>query len=285
MQSRRTVWLLLAPALGVYALFVLWPIIQSVRFSLFVGSDAVGGHFVRLLLRPDVRFFRALGNNVLLVLLSLLIQLPCAMGLALLLSGRLPGRGVFRTVFFAPMVIPTVAIGFLWRFIYQPGWQGGLLNQLLMLVGLGTVDWLGNPGIDLFAIIVTVSWRHVGFHTVIFLAGLQGIPEEIYEAARIDGATAWETFRDITLPMLRPVIAVSATLSLVGSLKYFDIFYVMSPVGGTRGSADLVTTYMYRTAFSALNYGYGSAIAVTLLVITLLVAVPAMRLLQGRRAQ
>ncbi|MFO7898345.1 MAG: sugar ABC transporter permease [Planctomycetota bacterium] len=285
MRTRRTTWLLLAPALAFYALFVLWPILQSIRFSLFVGSEAVGGHFARLLLRPDGRFFRALGNNVLLVLLSLLIQLPCALGLALLLSGRLPGRGVLRTIYFAPMVIPTVAIGFLWRFIYKPASQGGLLNQLLAGVGLGAVDWLGDPGVDLFAIILAVSWRYIGFHTVIFLAGLQAIPGEVYEAARIDGATEWEAFRDITLPMMRRVIAVSATLSLVGSLKYFDIFYVMSPGGGTRGSADLVTTYMYRTAFGAQSPGYGSAIAVALLAVTLLVAVPVMRMLRGRRVR
>lgn len=271
------------PACLFYAAFVLWPICQSVAFSLSMGCDTFGGHFAELLFGPDARFFQALGNNILLVVLSLIIQLPFAMGLALLLSGKLPGRGLLRTVYFAPMIVPTVAIGFLWRFIYAPAGQSGLLNELLAGAGLGTVNWLGHPGVDIFAIVVTVSWRYIGFHTVIFMAGLQAIPTELYEAARIDGATEWEAFRDVTLPMMRRVIAISATLSIIGSLKYFDIFYIMSPGGGTNGSADLVTTYMYRTAFEAQRPGYGSAIAVALLVVTVAVALPVMRMLHGRR--
>jgi len=279
----RTPWLFLLPACVFYAAFVLWPIGQSVGVSLVWGCETFGGHFAELLFRPDVRFFRALMNNALLVILSLVVQLPCAMGLALLLSGRMPGRGVLRTVYFAPMIVPTVAIGFLWRFIYAPAAEHGLLNELLAGLGLGTVNWLGSASVDLFAIIVTVSWRYIGFHTVLFMAGLQSIPDELYEAARIDGATEWEAFRDITLPMMRRVIAISATLSIIGSLKYFDIFYVMSPGGGTQGSTDLVTTYMYRTAFESQRPGYGSAVAVALLVVTVAVAVPVMRMLHGER--
>jgi len=130
-----------------------------------------------------------------------------------------------------------------------------------------------------------VSWRYIGFHTVIFMAGLESIPQEVYEAARIDGATDWQAFRDVTLPMMRRVIGISATLSIIGSLKYFDVFYIMSPRGGTGGSADLVTTYMYRTAFrpGGGDHGYASAMAVALLAITIIIAVPAMRVLHGRR--
>jgi len=279
----RTAWLFVLPACLFYAAFVAWPVLQSVLFALFKGCDVPGAHFARLLLRPDHLFFRALANNALLVVLSLVIQLPCAMGLALLLTGRIPGRGLLRTVYFAPMIVPTVAIGFLWQFVFAPRGQHGLFNELLFALGLGTVDWLGSPSTDLFAIIVAVSWRYIGFHTVLFMAGLESIPGELYEAARIDGASEWHAFRDITLPMMRRVITIAATLSLIGSLKYFDIFYVMAPRGGTAGSADLVTTYMYRTAFDARDFGYASALAVALLIVTLAVAIPAMRLLGGRR--
>ncbi len=270
----RTFWVFVLPALLFYVAFVVWPIAQS------LGMSVGGGHYARLI--ADPRFWLALSNTLLLVVLSLAIQLPAAMGLAVLLCGRLPGRGVFRTVYFAPVVVPTAAVGFLWKFLYAPAEQQGLLNGLLAALGLGPVDWLGSPGVDLLAIVIVVSWRYIGFHTVIFMAGLESIPQEVYEAARIDGASAWETFVEVTLPMMRRVIAVSATLSIIGSLKYFDIFYIMSPGGGTDGSADLVTTYMYRTAFRANEFGYASALAVVLLLLTVAVAVPAMRLLHGR---
>lgn len=270
----RTFWAFVLPACAFYAAFVLWPIVRS------LGMSVGGGHYARLV--ADARFWLAFSNTLLLVVLSLVIQLPAAMGLALLLCGRLPGRGLFRTVYFAPVVVPTAAVGFLWKFIYAPAEQHGLLNGLLAALGLGPVDWLGSPGIDLLAIVIVVSWRYIGFHTVIFMAGLESIPDEVYEAARIDGASAWESFAEVTLPMMRRVIAVSATLSIIGSLKYFDIFYIMSPGGGTDGSADLVTTYMYRTAFGAKEFGYASALAIVLLVLTFAVAVPAMRLMRGR---
>jgi len=277
----RTAWMFVLPACLFYAAFVLWPVLHTLVLGAFGEGAPPGGHFVRLL--GDERFYKALTNNGLLVVMSLVVQLPLAMGLALLLTGRLPGRGLLRVVYFAPMVVPTAAIGFLWQFIYAPLQQHGLLNELLHAVGLGSVDWLGDPGTDIFAIIVTVSWRYVGFHTVIFMAGLESIPGEVYEAARIDGASGWQAFRDITLPMMRRVIAISATLSIIGSLKYFDIFFIMSRGGGTQGSTELVTTYVYRQAFDARQPGYASALAVALLAVTIAAAVPAMRLLHGRR--
>jgi raffinose/stachyose/melibiose transport system permease protein len=280
---QRTAWLFLLPALVFFAVFVLWPIVHTIGLSLG-GEAAPGGAFARLL--HDPKFFTALGNNLLLVVLSLVLQLPIAMALALLLCGRLPGRGVLRTIYFAPMVVPTAAIAFLWQFLYAPAGQGGLLNQALATLGLGTVNWLGDPDVSVFALIAVVSWRYIGFHTVIFMAGIESIPAELNEAARIDGASEWELFRDVTLPMLRRVVAVSATLSIIGSLKYFDIFFILSPGGGARGSAtELVTTYMWRTAFrpGGGDAAYASAMAVALLVVTAAVAVPTMKFLHGKR--
>jgi len=181
------------------------------------------------------------------------------------------------------MILPSTATAFLWKFIYAPPDEHGLLNSLLRGLGLGTVNWLADPGTDLLAIIGIVSWVYIGFHTVLFMAGLESIPAELYEAARIDGASEWQCFRDVTLPMMRRVIAVSATLSIIGSLKYFDVFYVLSPSGGTDGSTDLVTTYLYRTRFVEHQDGYACALAVALLLVVLAVALPAMRWLHGKR--
>jgi raffinose/stachyose/melibiose transport system permease protein len=285
-MTRTTPYAFILPAALFYLLFVLWPITNTAWLGL-AGADgdaAMGASFAQLL--DDARFWTALGNNVLLVVLSLLVQLPIAMALALLLAGRLPGRGLFRTIYFAPMILSTAAIAFLWRFLYDPAELGGPINTLLRSVGLPAVGWLSDPDVDLFAITAVVCWRYIGFHAVILLAGLQGIPGDVYEAARIDGASRWITFRDVTLPMMRPVIAISATLSVIGSLKYFDIFYVMSPGGGQDGSADLVATHMYRTAFppggGLGDAGYASALATALLVVTLLVALVAIRFLRGR---
>ena len=256
----------LLPAGLLFGLFVLLPIAEAVRYGLFRwdlrhpdGAVWAAGRNVSELLR-DGLFWKCLGHNGLLAAVSLFVQLPLALGLALLLAGRLPGRGGFRTICFAPMVMPTVAVGFLWTFVYDP--TAGLLG-----------GWLGDAHTALWAAIVAISWRFIGFHTVIFLAGLASIPEELYEAAKVDGAGRVRQFRHITLPLLIPAATVSATLSLIGSIKYFDIIYVLFPEGSVDESAEVVATYMYRTVFVERRAGYGSLLAVALFVIVMVVAV------------
>ena len=286
--ERRAVFAFLAPAVGVYALFVLLPIVQSVYFSFFrwrgVGAakDFVGlANFAELI--GDAVFWRALGHNGILILLSLAIQLPLALLLALLLSGRVRLRGLVRTVWFAPMVMPTVAIAILWGFIYNP--QFGILNEALRRIGLGALahGWLGDPGTSLLAVVVTICWRYTGFHMVIFMAGLESIPEEIYEAARVDGATGVRVLRHITLPLLRRTAAISATLSIIGSLKYFDLVYLMTR-GGPMHSSELATTYTF-SAFRQDRYGYASALAVAMLLVAAAVSFAVLKLFARRREQ
>lgn len=263
-------WALLAPAIIFYGLFVLLPIAQSAAYSLFdwsgVGAEKM---FISLenyaWLCRDPVFWRALRNNFLLVLLSLVIQLPAAMGLAVLLSYLRRTRSLFRTILFAPMMLPAVAVGLLWSFIYLPG--DGLLDRFLALFSNHVAfGWLGRSDMVLPAVIAAICWRHTGFHMVLFIAGIESIPEELYEAARLDGASEWQVFRRITLPMLLPVTRVSAVLSIVGSLKYFDLIWVMTR-GGPAHASELVATYVYKTGIEAQEFGRGSALAVALLAI------------------
>lgn len=284
-HRRFTPLLFLFPACAVYAVFVLLPIGESLRLSLYHWSSPLAeptfhglANFADLLRDPI--FWRALWHNALLVILSLAVQLPLACGLALLLQQPIRGRGLLRTALFAPMIMPTAAIAALWLFLYQPG--DGLLTQLIRLFRPDfDYGWLAVPTHALFWVFLTICWRHTGFHLVLFLAGVAAIPDDLYEAARIDGAGEWAQARHITLPLLKPVAAVAATLSVIGSLKYFDLVYLMLDRGVPEEHRELLATYVYRLAFSGFSgrYGYSSSVAVSLLVVALAVIVP----LQWRR--
>ncbi|MBQ9366753.1 MAG: sugar ABC transporter permease [Victivallales bacterium] len=285
MHTRKyTPWLFLLPALLAYGLFVLWPIVNSFQMSLFhwdgpMSSPAFYGLRNYSELLHDKVFWYSLWHNLLLLVGSLAIQLPLAAFLAILLHYPTWGRTVFRTAFFAPMIMPTVAIAILWQYIYEPG--NGLLTALIQLVKPDfEFAWLATPGWSLLWIFVTICWQYTGFHTVLFMAGLSGIPNDYFEAARIDGASEWQICWHIILPLLKPTAIVSATLSIVGSLKYFDLVYMMS--GGLPAeSREVLATYIYRLAFDQGQgrFGYGSAAAVLLFLTALLVVIP----LQSRR--
>ena len=283
MHTRKyTPWLFLAPALLVYALFVLWPITQSFQMSLFhwdgpMSSPVFHGLHNYCALLSDKVFWFSLWHNLLLLVGSLAIQLPLAAFLAILLHYPTWGRTIFRTAFFAPMIMPTVAIAILWQYIYEPG--NGLLTALIQLFKPDfEFAWLATPGWSLLWIFVTICWQYTGFHTVLFMAGLSGIPNDYFEAARIDGASEWQICRHIILPLLKPTAIVSATLSIVGSLKYFDLVYMMS--GGLPAeSREVLATYIYRLAFDQGQgrFGYGSAAAVMLFLTALIVVIPLQR--------
>ena len=262
------------PTLLVYALFVLLPIFLSIWLSFFRWDGITQPRFVGLAnyfrVLQDSVFWRALGHNFVLVVLSLVIQLPLALLLAVLLSRRVLGRAVFRTVYFMPMVLPTAAIGLLWSVVYLPG--TGILDRAIGLFVDGfSFPWLGSQQTVLLAVVVAVCWRYTGFHLVLFMAGLESIPEALYEAARVDGASEWQIFRHVSLPLLLPVARISATLSVVGSLKYFDLIYVMTG-GGPAHASELVATYMFKQGITGCQVGRGSTIAVALFVVAFCVA-------------
>ena len=269
-----TIILFLLPALLLYGLFVVYPIVQSTRYSLydwnglepldqFVGSD----NFSRAW--GDPLFRGALKHNLILLVLGVVIQIPFALGLAVLLDSRIKGRAVMRTVFFAPYILSEVVTGVVWRQILRPG---GMLDQSLTNVGAESwiQGWLSDPNIVLYSLFFVITWKYFGFHMVLMLAGLQQIPKELKEAAAIDGASAWKSFRHVTLPLLLPTIRVSVFLSVIGVLQLFDIVWVTTK-GGPIGSSSTMATYLYDQFRKGL-WGYASAVSIFIFGLSLIVA-------------
>lgn len=276
-RTSLTGYLFVLPAVLVFIAYVAYPLLHTVILSSYTWSPVnpirsfVGAeNFARLLADPN--FLIAARNNIYFIILSLAIQLPIALLLAIGLNSSLRHHHLLRTIFFAPFVVPVVAVGLVWQLIYEPNF--GAFNGLLDAVGLSSVTagWLGEPHLAIFAVIAVSCWRYLGFHMMILLAGLQAIPDELYEAARIDGATAWQQLIHIVLPSIRRILLVDALLITVGSVKIFDIVQVMTS-GGPGYSSDVLATYMYKSAFTFDQMGYSAAIAVIMLVITLALTV------------
>lgn len=262
------------PGLLLYGTFVLYPIVQSLRYSLYDWNGLesldqfVGlGNFRRAF--GDALFRGALKHNLILMVLGVTLQIPFALALAVLLDSKIKGRALMRTVFFAPYILSEVVTGVVFRQILRPG---GLVDQSLEGAGAdGLVHgWLSEPKIVLYVLFVVISWKYFGFHMVILLAGLQGIPKELHEAASIDGASRWEQFRYVTLPLLAPTVRVSAFLSMIGVLQLFDIVWVTTK-GGPIGSSSTMATYLY-DQFRKSLFGYASAVSIIIFAISLIIA-------------
>jgi raffinose/stachyose/melibiose transport system permease protein len=259
--------LFLLPALVLYLLFVLVPILQGAYYSLFKWNglkplnDFVGlANYARAL--GDDLFVGAFAHNVLVILLSLTVQIPFALGLAVYLNRRFPGRSILRITFFLPYVISEIITGILFYLLLAPD---GMVNSVLRWGGQASLvqDWWGDIGIVMLTLFVVISWKYFGFHMILLLAGLQGIPHEIVEASLIDGAGRWQSFRHITLPLLGPTLRVSIFLSVIGALQLFDIVWATTR-GGPVHSSDTMATYLYDFGFIRSQMGYGSAVAVIL---------------------
>lgn len=266
----------LFPAFLFLALFVLWPIVNSLQLS-FYEWDGISPTrtFIAFenwrVLFTDPIFWRAVGNNFIIVILSIAIQLPIAMALAVLLDKGGRKLRLFKVAYFLPLLMSTVAVGILFKYIYDP--QFGLLTTFLETVGLPALvrTWLGDPAVALYAVIAVICWQYIPFYMILFLAALSGIPAEYREAALLDGATENQYFWRIALPLLKGVIATAAILSLIGSLKYFDLIWVMTE-GGPVNATELMATYMYKNAFISFKMGYGSTVATMLFIIVMIVS-------------
>jgi raffinose/stachyose/melibiose transport system permease protein len=283
LRARLEIALFAGPALVVFLGFVILPVVLAAFYSLynwnglgplerFIGID----NYVRAL--NDPVFLRAIGNNFTIVALSLLVQGPLAIGVALLLSRRMRGRSIFRAFIFIPYVLAEVIAGLSWKLLLSP--RGGI-NAFLESVGLGDLaqPWLANPDIALGVMFVILTWKYLGFAILLMLAGLQGVPQELQEAAAIDGASWWQTQWRITLPLLAPTIRIWAFLSIIGSLQLFDMVWVTTK-GGPVGATNTMAVYMLQNGQGAP--GYGSAIAVILFGISLVVAVVFQRTIMRR---
>ena len=271
------------PALIVFVTFVILPVGLAAVYSLFnwngltplerfVGLD----NYRRAL--TDPAFLGAIGNNFTILFLSLLIQGPLAIAVALMLNRKLRGRTFIRAAIFVPYVLAEVIAGLSWKLLLSP--RGGV-NALLEAIGLGefTQPWLANPDIALAVMFGILTWKYLGFAILLMLAGLQGVPEELHEAAAIDGANWWQIQWHITLPLLGPTIRIWAFLSIIGSLQLFDMVWVTTR-GGPVGATNTMAVYMLQNGQGAP--GYGSAIAVILFVISLVVALTYQRLAMRR---
>jgi raffinose/stachyose/melibiose transport system permease protein len=270
-----TVGLFLLPALALYALFVLFPIVQAAHYSLFKWNglqpltDFIGlDNYVKAF--NDKGFRTAVSNNLLIIVLSLAIQIPFALWLAVLLNRRFPGRAVFRLIFFLPYVLSEAIAGIVFSLLLRPG---AFIDTSLTTVGLGGLiqDWLGDTNIVMITLFFIITWKYFGFHMILLLAGLQGIPHEIEEAARIDGADSVQAFRFVTLPLLGPTLRVSVFLSMIGALQLFDMVWVTTG-GGPLNASNTMAIAMFRAGFERSQMGYGSALAVILFLFGLMVA-------------
>jgi raffinose/stachyose/melibiose transport system permease protein len=205
----------------------------------------------------------------LIALLSLILQLPFALGLALLIGRDLPGRAIFRMIFFMPYVFSEVIVAIMWLGLFNPDPERGLINALLVLIpGAEAQPWLANTQTVLLCIFIVLTWKYFGFYLLLFMTGLQNIPADIEEAALIDGAnTRQMTFR-ITIPLLGPTIRTAAYLSVLGSLQQFILVWIMSH-GGPVNASEVLSTYMYRYGFVRFYLGYGSAVAIVMFLICL----------------
>jgi raffinose/stachyose/melibiose transport system permease protein len=266
----------LGPALALYIGFVLLPILLAAWYSAFdwngIGplDDFVGFENYRKALSDPV-FRGAVWHNAIFVILSIVIQLPLALGLALLLNRRLRGRGALRAVFFAPYVLSEVTTAVIWLLMLQPD---GFVDQVFQAVGLGGAVqlWLADGNIVIYTLFVVITWKYIGFAIILLLAGLQGIPQELREAAALDGASGWKTTWHITVPLLGPTIRIWCFLSIIGALQLFDLIWIMT-LGGPANASNTMVVYLIDHGFRRYQFGFASAVAVILFAISFVFAV------------
>lgn len=269
-SNKYTILLFVAVPMLIYVFFALIPILYNIYISLFDTNLLTPGKFVGLKnyarLLKDTTFLRALRNNIFLVIGSLAAHMGLGLFFANAIFQKVKGSKFFQSVFFLPSVICGVAVGLIWTFVYHGNY--GLLNAFLKLIGRGDLQqvWLSNKNLALICIIVVVMWQWVGYHVVIQLAAMRNIPQELYEAAQLDGASEWQQFKNITVPLIRPILKVDAVLIITGALKYYDLVAVMTN-GGPNHATEVMSTYMYYEAFNVLKFGYSSAIGVVLLIL------------------
>jgi ABC-type sugar transport system permease subunit len=281
-DRRVSGYLFVLPALAVYALFVLYPLVQSVYLSLTDWDGAkphktfIGlGNFDRLV--HDTMFWRALWHNLIWVVLGTALAMAVSLLLAMLVWSRPRGFTVFRTVYFMPQILPAIIVGIVWSWIYSPAF--GILDRGLSAVGLGSWSrgWLGDPDFALYAVLVASVWATIGLAFVIFTAALHNVDQDLLDAARVDGAGAWQRFRHVVVPQLSSAVTLVTVLLLVHGFQAFDHVWIMTK-GGPDNSTQLLATYTYQKAFMENDVGYGAAISLVLTVLSLVVSLAVVRL-------
>ncbi|MGL3149521.1 carbohydrate ABC transporter permease [Microbacterium sp. A82] len=289
-RKRGEIALLSGPALIVFVGFVIFPVMMAAFYGFFKWNGfGWPTEFVGLdnyiLIWQDDTFREAVTHNFVIVVLSLIMQGPVAILFALLLNQKIRGRSIIRVLIFMPYVISEVIVGIGWSLMMQ---DAGAVNSLLEKWGLGEFQqsWLADPSIAIWTLMVIITWKYIGFAVILMLAGMQSIPEELYEAAAIDGASFWKIQWHITLPLLGPTLRIWAFLSIIGSLQLFDLVNIIwgQYIAATAGTSTMAT-YMYQNGHLAGSYGYGNAVAVMLFLISLVIALVYQRFVLRRDTQ
>lgn len=289
-RERLEIVILSGPAIAVFLTFVIFPVFMAAYYGFFrwggygAPTDFVGlKNYITILSDPE--FHQVLKHNLIILVGSLLLQGPAAMLIALLLNKKMKGQSIIRVLIFVPYVISEVIAGTAWALLLQ---SQGAANGFLEKIGLGSLatDWIANPKIAMLTLLVILVWKYVGFAVIIFLAGMQGIPDELAEAARVDGASYWQIQWKITLPLMGPTVRMWGFLSIIGSLQLFDLVYIIwgQYVSSTAGTSTMAT-YMVVNGRIAGNYGYGNAVAVVVFIISLIIALSYQRFILRRDNQ
>jgi len=291
-REARAAWAFLAPALLTLLVFFLLPVLLAfvlsfTDFDVYAVGDLGNARWVGLRNYADLvrepLFWRSLRNTLLFAFLGGPLTVGLALGAALLVNAPYArARRFFRTAFFAPVVATLVAMAVVWHALYHP--RFGLIGHVLAALGLPRLDWLGDPHLALPALVLLAAWKNFGYTMIVFVAGLQGVPEELYEAARIDGARAWQRFRHVTLPLLGPTFLFVSVVTLIGYLQVFAEPYVMTPEGGPLKSTLTTSLLMYERGFRWWSLGPAAAVAVLLFVVVLAVTLAQLRLRGGEDA-
>lgn len=275
-RQRLEITFFVAPALVLFGMFVIWPMLKAVQMSLYRWKgfgpmvDFVGLKNYVSVLQNEV-FTDAFVHNMFIVVGSIAVQLPLGLGIALLLNRKMRGQGALRTIIFVPYVLAEVIAGVVWFQLLQP--QYGVVDTLLAAVGLHgpAQGWLGTPEYALWTVLVVLSWKYLGLAVILFLAGLQGVPDDLYEAAQLDGASWWQVQRKITIPLLGPTLRTWAFLSMIGSLQLFDMVWILTG-GGPANATTTMATFLINEGTKRQNYGIAGAASVILFAVALIMA-------------
>lgn len=272
MRTPKTIYLFFLPGLLLYSVFFLYPTVSALFYSFtnwdgfsdafqFVGIDNYQRAFT-----ADSIFRKTIGNNLKFMFVVVIFQTLVALAFALIMLKNTKTTIFLRALYFFPTILSSVSVAFIWAFIYDPSL--GILNRGLSTIGLDFLaqNWLGNANIAIYSLAITQVWFHAGQMLIIFVAGLQAIPQEMYEVAKIEGANKWQTFRQVTWPLLAPSATIVVAYTTIQSFKAFDLVFAMTG-GGPNYSTEIIATYIYGVAFEGYQFGYASAISVIFMII------------------
>lgn len=289
LRDKKVILLFILPAVLIYCLIIPFPVVSSIFYG-FTRWNVVGdmnfigfNNFIRLFTGDQI-FLHSIKNTFIFLFASILLQQPAAFLFSVLLSKGIKGQKFFRNVFFMPVVFSGVSVSLMWYFIYHP--EIGIINNIIRLFGDKGFNfaWLGEENTALLAVTIALAWQYIGYHMTIYISGISSISNDIFEAARIDGANEWNVVKNIIFPMLMPMIQVSMVLITTSSLKAFDYIFIMT-YGGPNHASEVVAFHMYNKAFVQLDYGYGSAISSILLVLCILASVAISKIFRDRNEE